>query len=449
MTRAASGPVLRPYQAEALDDVRDKFRSGVSRVLLVSPTGSGKTVMFSSVVSGAMRRGNRCCLILTHRAEIVEQTSEALGALAVPRGLIVAGSRMTMEPVQIASVASLARRLDQCDGFDLIVADEAHHIIANSWQRIINAMPRAKLLGTTATPERLDGHGLGDTFETMVVGPTTAELIEGGYLARYAAFAPTEVPDLSRIGSRAGDFAVDQLSSVMARPVVIGSAVASYERFAIGKRAVAFGVDRAHSMALAQRFTENGHQAVHLDGDTPPDERRRIIKALATGEIKVVTNCGLISEGVDVPAVEAVLLARPTQSVAMYLQQVGRALRISPGKDRALVLDLVGNVGRHGLPDADREWSLEAKPRHQRERSDAPRLHRCKQCSKINRPHAISCTSCGATLVTPLERREIEAELARIDRERIEQIKSMEYTDAMAWAGASEERLRQVALARN
>ena len=188
--------------------------------------------------------------------------------------------------------------------------------------------------------------------EDVAQSATTAQLIKDAYLAPYAAFAPTEVPDLSRIGSRAGDFAVDQLSSVMARPVVIGSAVASYERFAIGKRAVAFGVDRAHSMALAQRFTENGHQAVHLDGGTPPDERRRIIKALATGEIKVVTNCGLISEGVDVPAVEAVLLARPTQSEAMYLQQVGRALRISPGKDCALVLDLVGNVGRHGLPDA-------------------------------------------------------------------------------------------------
>jgi DNA repair protein RadD len=200
-------------------------------------------------------------------------------------------------------------------------------------------MPNAKVLGVTATPERGDGAGLSNVFDEMVVGPTTAWLIEAGYLASYSAFAPKEVPDLSLIGTRAGDYAVDELASVMSRPVVIGSAVQAYERHANGKRAIVFGVDVKHSQALAQRFNEAGHAAAHLDGNTPRDERRQILKALESGEIRIVTNCGLISEGVNIPAVEAALLARPTQSTGLYLQQVGRALRIAPGKDRAIILD--------------------------------------------------------------------------------------------------------------
>jgi superfamily II DNA or RNA helicase len=230
---------LRPYQVDMLDKVRARYLSGASSVCLVSPTGSGKTVMFCSIVDGAKRKGSRC-LIVAHRAEIVEQTSNALVDLGVPHGVVAPGYPSTPEPVQVASVQSLVRRLDQHNHYDLVVIDETHHAVAGTWRRIIEAVPQAKILGVTATPERLDGRGLGDIFDTMVMGPTTAQLIKDAYLAPYAAFAPTEVPDLSSIGSRAGDFAVDQLSSVMARPVVIGSAVASYERFAIGKRAVAF-----------------------------------------------------------------------------------------------------------------------------------------------------------------------------------------------------------------
>ena len=234
----------------------------------------------------------------------------------------------------------------------------------------------------------------------------------------------------------------------MAQPVVIGSAVDAYERHCAGKRAIFFGVDVKHSEMAAQRFREAGHVAVHLDGNTPRDERARIIKALGTGEIKIVCNCGLISEGANVPAVEAVLLARPTQSFALYLQQVGRALRIAPGKERAIILDLVGNIGRHGLPDAPREWSLGAKSRKQR--LVKPRRPRtCEACATINKPLAIRCVCCGTMLVTPIERREIEAELRRIDQERIREIRLMGHFDALRWAGNSLDRLKQVALANN
>jgi DNA repair protein RadD len=228
----------------------------------------------------------------------------------------------------------------------------------------------------------------------------------------------------------------------------LASAVEAYQRHCDGKRAIVFGVDVTHSRMLSQRFNEAGHAAVHLDGNTPRDERTRIIKALGTGEIKIVTNCGLISEGTNVPAVEAVLLARPTQSVALYLQQVGRSLRVAPGKERAIILDLVGNIGRHGLPDAPRDWSLDAKARKQR--TIKPRRPRtCEACATVNKPLAIRCVCCGTMLVTPIERREIEAELRRIDQERIKMIRAMNHFDALRWAGDSERRLKQVALAKN
>jgi DNA repair protein RadD len=430
-SRPAPPQALRPYpyQQRGLDEIRTTFGSGARSVLYVAPTGSGKTVLFANLVDGTMRNGKRC-IIIAHRIEIVEQVSTALAGLGVPHGVIAPGFPATPEPVQVASVASLVRRIDRHDHYDLIVVDESHHAVAGTWRCVIEAMPGAKVLGVTATPERLDGRGLGDVFDEMVIGPTTAELIEAGYLSRFTYFAPT-APDLSGISTRAGDYAVDELAGVMARPVVIGSVVASYEKLCLGKRAIVYGVDRRHSNMLAQRFIERGHKAAHLDGGTPKDERRALIEALATGEIPVVTNCGLISEGLDVPAVEAVLLARPTQSLALYLQQVGRALRLSPGKDRALILDCAGNLYRHGMPDAMRQWTLDGKPRRQREPGDMPQLRHCEHCEAINPPKAPACSACGADLrPTPAQQREIEAELRRVEHLRhIEALRSMRYPE--------------------
>jgi DNA repair protein RadD len=441
-------PDLRPYQQQDLDEIRVAFSSGARAVLYVAPTSSGKTVLFTSLVDGAMRKGKRC-IITAHRIEIVEQVSTALAGLGVPHGVIAPGFPETPEPVQVASIASLVRRIDRHDHYDLIVVDESHHAIAGTWRRVIEAMPGAKVLGVTATPERLDGRGLGDVFGTMVMGPTVAELIEGGYLSRFTCFAPT-TPDLCGISTRAGDYAVDELAGIMARPVVVGSAVSSYEKLCLGKRAIVYGVDRRHSMMLAKRFTERSHKAAHLDGDTPKEERRALIKALETGELEIITNCGIISEGLDVPAVEAVLLARPTQSLALFLQQVGRALRPAPGKDRALILDCAGNLYRHGMPDADRQWSLGGKPRRQREPGEMPRLRRCEHCEAINPPKAPTCSACGADLrPTAQEQREIEAELRRVEHlRRIEALRSMSYGKALQWAGSDETKLHQVAAAR-
>jgi superfamily II DNA or RNA helicase len=268
-------PQLRPYQQNDVARLRQCFADGARRVLYQAPTGSGKTVLFSTIVAGAAARGNRV-VILGHRQEIVDQISAALDELGVTHGIIAAGYDETPDAaVQVASVATLVRRLDRLAAVDLAVIDESHHAVAGTWRKITDALPQAKLLGVTATPQRLDGKGLSDIFDTLVIGPSIDELTEAGYLAPATCFAPERLPDLSRVHSRAGDFAIDELGEVMRAGVVIGSAVDEYQRLCAGVPAIAFCVDIKHSQLVAERFAARGYRAAHVDGDTDKDERGR------------------------------------------------------------------------------------------------------------------------------------------------------------------------------
>ncbi|MCC6780926.1 MAG: DEAD/DEAH box helicase [Hyphomicrobiales bacterium] len=432
---------LRPYQERDIAAIRATYANGAHAVLYQAPTGSGKTVLFSFVVAGAAARGNSVC-ILGHRQEIVGQISGALDEIGIPHGMIAAGAPMAEAGVQVASVATLARRLRRVRPPDLLVIDEAHHAVAGTWRKIIAAFPEARILGVTATPERLDGKGLGDVFDELIIGPAVAELIEAEYLSRFTVYAPDRAPDLSGIRTRMGDYAVDQLASAMSAGVVIDAAVDEYQRRCDGAPAIVFCVDIKHSQLVAARFAARGYRAAHLDGDTPADERRRIIAALATTEVQVVTNCGLISEGLDVPNVTAAILLRPTQSLALYLQQVGRAMRPSPGKARALILDHAGNVYSHGLPDAPRDWSLDGRARAG---SGAAPVRRCPECGAINALAARTCSECGTALRQPTAYTEAIAPEPLVP---IEQLVVMTYREALTWAGSDERRLRHVALAR-
>ena len=343
----SGAPLLRDYQVEAVARVRAGYAAGYLRVLLVSPTGSGKTVTFAYILASAAGRGKRV-LILVHRVELIDQVSLALDLAGVSYGVIASGHPETDEPVQIASVATLARkaRLERwSDKFDFVVVDEAHHAIASSWAAVLSSQPKAHVLGVSATPERLDGRGLREMFDAMVEGPTTAALIAAGWLSGFVVYAPV-APDLSRARIRAGDYATEDLRAAM-DGVVIGAAVKEYLRLCPGVPAVAFCVDIQHSEEVAARFRDAGVRALHLDGETPAAERRAAIAGLGKGDPQVITNCSMISEGLDVPSIGAAILIRPTKSLALYLQQVGRALRPAPGKERALILDFAGNVARH------------------------------------------------------------------------------------------------------
>ncbi|WP_456738546.1 DEAD/DEAH box helicase [Bradyrhizobium sp. USDA 4471] len=438
---------LRPYQQRDVLEIRGIFARRIRRVLYVLATGGGKTIVFSFIVGSAIERGKRV-LILAHRVELVDQASAALSALGIEHGIIAPGHPRTDHAVQIGSVATVIRRHRDVGQFDLVIIDEAHHGASRSYRRIFEVFGDAFVLGVTATSERLDGEPL-DMFDQIVIGPDTATLIGEGFLSPYVLYAPASAPDLSGVRNRAGDFAVDDLASVMSRPVIIASAVSQYLDKCWGAPAIAFCVDRSHSQALAEAFIINGVRAAHVDGDTPAAERRRLIAALGTGDLDVLCNCGLVSEGLDVPGVVGVILLRPTQSLSMYLQQVGRALRVAPGKSRAMILDLAGNVFRHGLPDTPREWSLAG--REKKDRAPPPvvaRLRHCPACRTLNPPGTGVC-SCGTELKpTSAERRDAALELVRVRQEQLQKLSRLTYGECLSWAGTSEERLQMVALAR-
>jgi DNA repair protein RadD len=440
-----TAPRLRPYQIKAVADVRAAYEDNARRVLFQLPTGGGKTIIFSHVLAGAAQRGRRV-LVLTHRQEIADQVEAAVAMADVGYGKIAAGCAESDEAVQIASIATLAQPKPLArwrDWADFVVIDECHHSVSPTWARAISAQPRARILGVTATPERLDGRGLSEQFDRMVTGPSTADLIRDEWLSPFVVFEPTSAPDMSAALIRAGDYAAEDVRAAMGG-VVIQSAVDECERICPSVPTLAFCATIDHSQEVAERFRQHGVRAEHIDGETAASDRRKAIAGLADGSLDVITNVNLFSEGVDVPALGAVLMLRPTASLALYLQMVGRALRPVPG-EVAKILDFSGNCSRHGLPDEPRKWSLYSKPRRPRERAEGPRLRRCSACSALNRAGAHSCANCGADLRTPKERHEIERTLRLAQqREGEDLVRSLMYRDRLAWAGGDKQRLQLV-----
>lgn len=366
---------LREYQQDFVARLRDAYRRS-SRVLGVSPTGSGKTVAFAYITHNAAQKGNRV-IIAAHRTEIVGQISEALDKMDVKHGRIQPGHKPTGDLVQVAMIQTLANRADRIEAPDFLIIDESHHCVSKSYDAICNRWPDAKLLGVTATPKRLDGKGLGRIFETMVEGPTTAELIQAKWLAGYIYLAPPPKADISRVATRAGDYATDQLAEAMDKAVVTGDAVQHYRDHLMPRSAICFCVRVDHAEHVAQQFRDAGIRAVSVDGTMDRETRRDRIEGLGTGKYQVLTSCALISEGLDVPSVGGVILLRPTKSLALHLQQIGRSLRPKPDGSRAVILDHVGNVRRHGMPDAPRKWTLEDK------KADPAPTTQCHVCYRV------------------------------------------------------------------
>jgi DNA repair protein RadD len=412
---------LRPYQQAIVDECRQHFREKRRSVLVQLATGGGKTALASSMVSGMVRKNN-ICWWLTHRRELVAQSSSTFAAHGIPHGVVTAGHVSDPSaPAQIASIQTIVRRLDRLPPPDVLVFDESHHLGAGQWQQLFEHFPRAKVLGLTATPWRLDGVGLGRWFEVMVQGPTVAELIEQGFLSRYRLFAPEREVDLSGVGISGGDYKRDQLAELMDKPTITGDAVEHYKRLCPGSRAVVFACSIEHSERVARSFNAAGVPAEHVDGSTPTELRDAALDRFRRGETLVLSNCELFGEGFDLPAIEAVILLRPTKSLSLHLQQIGRGLRTIEGKSEAVVLDHAGNSLVHGLPDDDRDWSLADRQKRKRGESSAAevQIKKCPQCRRIHRPAPV-CPGCGHVYET--QGREIEhvaGSLSEVDREAI------------------------------
>jgi DNA repair protein RadD len=375
--------MLRDYQQKVSDEIDTAYEAGAEDVLAVMPTGAGKTVLFSHKILNAAGPGGA----IAHRSELVAQISMALARNGV-RHRIIGSPALARNAVQMhmaelgksyfdpnarhwaASVDTLIR-LDPNDRLFnesvLVVSDEGHHLLReNKWGKARLMFKRAKGLAVTATPGRPDGKGLGrhadGLMDVMIMGPSMRELINRKYLTPYRVLCPPSDLDLSQVplGTN-GDYKHDALRNATHKSRIVGDVVQHYLKYTPGKLGMTFAVDIESAQNIAAAFEQAGVPALAVDGNMTDIERANAMRKFRSGIIKQLVSVDLMGEGVDVPALEVVSFARATQSVIVYMQQFGRALRTLDGKTHAWVLDHVGNVLRHRPPDAHRAWSLDRR----------------------------------------------------------------------------------------
>lgn len=399
--------ILRDYQTDLLDKTVAAFKQGYRRPLVVAPCGAGKSYLFAEMI----RRTAGEVLVLTHRQELKQQHEQLL------KGLEITNARVAM-------ILTEANRLGQYATPALIISDEAHLSRSNSWSKVIEYY-NTWTVGLTATPARLDGRPLGDIYDTLIVGVDTKWLIQHKRLAPYEYYAPTLV-DASRLRSRYGDYVVSDLEQLMNERAIYGDVIKGYQTFAPGERSICYCVSVRHARATADAFNRAGVRAEVLSAETPSGRRQEIMGAFRSGVITVLCNVGIIAEGISIDEVTCVMLLRPTESVALGIQQMMRCMRYLPGKT-AKILDFVGNYLRVGLPDDDREWSLDKPLTKRKEISDTGNFYirTCPSCYMVFATAPV-CPYCGHTY--PLHPREIEAhaeiELARITAEEAERVEA-------------------------
>ena len=416
---------LREYQHRGLADIRAEFNAGAHRVVFCIPTGAGKTVAAAAMIRAAVAK-NKSTYFLVHRQELLHQASRTFDSFGIKHGVIAPGVPYTNYKTQIVMAPTLSKRLDCFGSPDLLIVDEAHHSLANTWKKIFNAYPDAKVVGLTATPQRMDGQGLDELYDVLVAGPAVRSLISQGHLSDFEVYAPPIGISTEGIHSRAGDFVQKELAKAIDKPTITGDVVSTYIRLAAGKRSLVFCVSIQHSKNVCTEFNARGIDAVHIDGTERCDRRKQIMDAFSTGEIQVLCNVDIVSEGFNVPAIETVIMLRPTQSLTLYMQQAGRALRPVIGKI-ALILDHAGNALRHGLPDDQREWSLDSRKRLKcATKHDEQTAWQCPECDRVLSSSFLVC-SCG--YMSARNGRAIdlkEGELEKVDRTVLARLRNQE-----------------------
>jgi superfamily II DNA or RNA helicase len=384
---------LRDYQQTLYNEIKNSIREGTRNPLIVSATGSGKTATFC-YIAGQAHKANSPTLILVHRRELVSQTSATLKRFGIPHGIIQPGvSGDPLQRVQLGMVQTISRRVDKITPPRLIIIDECHHAVSSTYQGIIKAFPAAIQLGFTATPMRLDGKGLGTHFSKIIEGPTVEWLISNGHLVRPKYYAPPQVAVLNGIKKIAGDYSSSELAGAMDKPSITGDAVAHYNRICPKSKSVVFCCTLDHATHVCESFNQSGIPAGIIHGKLTPEARKQVVDNLTNGKIRVMASVDVVSEGFDLPTVETAILLRPTTSLGLFLQQIGRVLRPAANKT-AYVLDHVGNLTRHGLAEDPREWSLEGQGKKSKKGEAALGLKQCPKCYCMH-PPAPECPECG------------------------------------------------------
>jgi superfamily II DNA or RNA helicase len=398
---------LHAYQQDVVAEFERKVAEGIRRIIIVAPTGAGKTIIAAEIIKRATAQ-HRKILFLAHRDELLVQPRDKLKSFFdIVAGIIKAGRNKDLRPlslVQVAGVQTLYWRCIRTDRMplpeaDYLFVDEAHHVRAVTYQKIIEKYPNAIIIGLTATPCRGDGRGLGNVFEAMIECPQIPELIKLEVLVPMKIFAPPP-PDLRGVRVMStGDYNTDDLSEKMAP--LVGDFVEHWLRHAQRRRTVVFAVDVKHSVDIVNELIKSGVRAEHVDGDTPQDEREAILGRLASGETEVVSNCMILTEGFDLPDIGCIALVRPTRSLGLFRQMIGRGLRTATGKENIIILDHGGGVHRHGRPDDVIEWTLETDKRATNKTHEArvakggsDPFCECKACGHL-RMKRMACDNCG------------------------------------------------------
>lgn len=452
---------LRPYQNRIIDEVKAGMLAGHKSILVQMATGAGKTATAAKMISGSQEKGKRI-FFTVHRKDLLAQTAAAFREFEIPFSYIASGYPFNPHgKVFICGIDTLKNRLNDEFLPDLIFPDECHMANSDGWDRVLNFYKQrgAWSVGLTATPWRLDGSGLGRNFSHMVQGPSMRWLIDNGYLSEFRYFSPTTI-DMSGVRVTMGDYNRNDLAEKMSDDsVIVGDAIKYYLKLSRNKRAICYCISRERSENVAQKFRDAGISAQHIDGETEMPERRRIITAYANGEIDILCNVDLITTGFDLAAqvgrditVETIILLRPTKSLSLYLQMVGRGLR--PKREPAIILDHANCSSNHGLPDDDRVWSLMDRKRLSLdlEEREIP-VKTCPKCAITHRPAPL-CPICGYIYpvqyrevdeidgeldeITPEQRRKRRALLQEDDNQRLEElIREAErrgYRNPTAWA---------------
>jgi len=405
-----SRPVrLRPYQQEAVDQIRVQIRTGIRRMVVVAPTGSGKTTIAAHLIARAVEHGSRV-LFMAHRRELISQAYNRLIQLGVPEdqlGVMMGADprRRPGAPVQVASVDTLRHRAKPLA--DVVFVDECHRALAKTYRDIAEHYPDAVHLGLTATPFRANGAGLGDAYDDLVLVASPRQLIDQGFLVEPRVFTVPKdaLPDLSGVRTRRGDYEQRGLAAAVDSTVLVGNMVEHWKKHARDVRTVAFAVSVAHSRHIVEQFQQAGVAAEHLDGAMTIPDRDAVIGRLDAGRTTVVSCAMVLAEGWDQPSVKCAILARPTKSTGLYLQQAGRILRPYNGQ-QAIILDHGGCVLEHGLPQQDRTFSLESSRKARGGPSSAP-VRTCPECCAVLPLCARVCPECGESLG---QRREVPDE---------------------------------------
>ena len=369
---------LNPYRDKTLRDYQSEGKAKIYQmwtqmrsIMYQMPTGTGKTKLFVSIARdlfdwGAARKTAVKILFLAHRIELIDQIDDTLGIkYNLAHAQIAANAKEQKNyALQIGSVQTLIRRLDRWveKDFDVIIIDEAHHVKADSYKKILRAFPRAKVLGVTATPYRMSHESFRPEFDELITSAPVAKFIKDKWLCDYEYYSirpesriQMDINSISRFALD-GDFLDEAAAAIMDKDEIRAGIVSSYERYAKGKKGIIYTITKAHNLHVCNQFVQKGYKAVAIDDSTPAETRKQYVEDFKKGKIEIICNVNIFSEGFDCPDLEFIQLARPTKSLSMYLQQVGRGLRPAPGKDKLIIIDNVGLYNRFGFPSARRHW---------------------------------------------------------------------------------------------